>query len=470
MSQPNAIYFPDGAGYLLVKVLQSINDCSRIESNVMLVRSMEDNKLYIRKTVALTARSVSGIPNEIEYQPSFHLIPRVKDVTKHMDKLSGEYYWAIYMEYCNAGDLRGLSEIYATKDHGQIPEPLIWKFIADMIQILIFLRDQEICHKDIYPQNVYMRYDLEDLGNPWPDFVLGDFGWAVPLDDKNFEMDHWLFLQLLWYLCVDEEDMIDFGVVDRLHLLEELRVTVKCLFEVCLAAEPCLRWKIRNAVPDLPTDPAQDPLDWIMENILPRANSALERWRRTTERDIPIKPSAASRAENNGNVWPPSLNQIIEDWQLVRVTPCSDDSGKITIHSLAKTSRDGYRDFPALVKTSPGPVDLDHVYCFDADGTLLPPVDPLNDIYRGSSVHHFLIQLKIREKGCICGEVTGETDGDETGKEESDLVHKKSGSTSDSALAVKKDAIDAAEEPPKPGVIGLLSLLGKAVVRLTKIR
>jgi serine/threonine protein kinase len=229
MSQPNAIYFPEGAGYLLVQVLQSINDCSCIESNVMLVRSLEDNKLYIRKTISLTSQSLSRIPNEIEFNPSFHLIPCVKDITKFMDKQSGEYYWAICTEYCNLGDLRNLLKTYDTEAPDQVSEPLIWKFIADMIEILGFLRAQKINHNDISPQNVFMRYDPEKSDTFWPDFVLGNFGWAVAMDDKNFRKDRWLFLQLLWDLCVSEECNIQLCMLDHRHLSEELRITVKYL-------------------------------------------------------------------------------------------------------------------------------------------------------------------------------------------------------------------------------------------------
>lgn len=41
----NAIYFPEGAGYLLVKVLQTRCDSPEIESDVVLVKSLDDNKL-----------------------------------------------------------------------------------------------------------------------------------------------------------------------------------------------------------------------------------------------------------------------------------------------------------------------------------------------------------------------------------------------------------------------------------------
>jgi hypothetical protein len=50
-SQHNAIYFPEGAGYLLVKVLQTKLDSYDIKRDVILVRSLGDNKVYVRKIV-----------------------------------------------------------------------------------------------------------------------------------------------------------------------------------------------------------------------------------------------------------------------------------------------------------------------------------------------------------------------------------------------------------------------------------
>lgn len=83
-------------------MLQTKLDSYDIESEVILVRSLDDNKLYIRKIVELSEKSFSGIPNEIEFNLSFRLIPRVKDITKYIHS-SGEYYWAICTDHCNGG-------------------------------------------------------------------------------------------------------------------------------------------------------------------------------------------------------------------------------------------------------------------------------------------------------------------------------------------------------------------------------
>jgi serine/threonine protein kinase len=199
----NVIYFPEGAGYLLVKVLQTTLDDPNIENNVMLVRSLEDNKLYIRKTVELTECSKTGIPNEIEFNPSFELIPRVKDVTKYVDSPFGEYYWAVCSEFCNGGDIRELMDVHSHGGYSSMPEILIWKFIADFCKILDFLIENKIQHKDIWPQNIFLRYSEDDPDDYLPDFVLGDFGWAVPLTASNRVEDIRTFTNLLWKMCYD---------------------------------------------------------------------------------------------------------------------------------------------------------------------------------------------------------------------------------------------------------------------------
>jgi serine/threonine protein kinase len=218
---PNVIYFPEGAGYLLVKVLQTKCDGPEIESNVTLVRSLEDNKLYVRKTVELTECTCTGIPNEIEFNPSFELVPRVKDVTKYVDSPFGDYYWAICTEFCNGGDLRGLMDVYCQDGYSSMPEILIWKFIADFCKILSFLSENKIHHKDIWPQNIFLRYSDDDPDDSLPDFVLGDFGWAVSLSSSNQFEDMSLFASRLWEMCTgsfwngDEIDADETSLLSR---------------------------------------------------------------------------------------------------------------------------------------------------------------------------------------------------------------------------------------------------------------
>jgi serine/threonine protein kinase len=141
----------------------------------MLVKSLEDSKLYIRKDVFLDKDvSKSGIPNEIEFNPSHPLIPHV---TKHVDSPHGEYYWTTCTEYCDGGDLRKLYGKYKTfSRYAKIPEGLIWKFYADMIKILDFLHREKIFHQDVYPQNIFMQSNRDKPEQLFPDFVLGDFG------------------------------------------------------------------------------------------------------------------------------------------------------------------------------------------------------------------------------------------------------------------------------------------------------
>lgn len=69
-----------------------------------------------------------------------------------------------------------------------MPEVLIRKSIADLIRILEFLSKNRIEHKDIYPQNIFLRCSDENLDDGLPDFALGDFGWAKHAKDSAGEM------------------------------------------------------------------------------------------------------------------------------------------------------------------------------------------------------------------------------------------------------------------------------------------
>jgi serine/threonine protein kinase len=269
-SQHNAIYFPEGAGYLLVKVLQTKLDSYDIEGDVILVRSLDDNKLYIRKIVELSEKSLSGIPNEIEFNLSFRLIPRVKDITKYIHS-SGEYYWAICTEHSNGGDVRGLFQLYATEKGVQIPEGLIWKFIADMIKIIRFLHEHRICHRDIGPRNIFMRYPHDD--DSWPDFVLGDFGWAIPMQEDNCSVNRWLFLFTLFDLCTGMEE--DDGTSDS-HLSLEMCWFVKDLY-------------------DMLQKPSVDSLQYLTKKLLPLAESKVRKFRNLTVRPAATESSTTCK-------------------------------------------------------------------------------------------------------------------------------------------------------------------------------
>jgi len=350
----NVIYFPEGAGYLLVKVLQTTLDDPYIESNVMLVKSLEDNKLYIRKTVALTQCSQTGIPNEIEFNPSFELVPRVKDITKYVDSPFGDYYWAVCSEFCNGGDMREMMDDYCSDGYSSMPEIFIWKFIADFCKILDFLIENKIQHKDIWPQNIFLRYSDEDPDDYLPDFVLGDFGWAVPLTAANRVEDIALFTSRLWQMCAGRSwDGDEFEADEPSHLSWDLRERVNMMV--------------------FAADGNYLSLKYLKNELLPHAEATIRKLRTL---QVPIKRYLSDlpttcRTEL-GYDWPDGVESIVEDWQLASIKACPDGSGRISIQGLPRTSLLEKRDYLSFIRCTPNPINLDFVPRFDAGTASYP--------------------------------------------------------------------------------------------------
>jgi serine/threonine protein kinase len=153
----------------------------------------------------------------------------------------------------------------------QISEGLIWKFIADMIKIIRFLHEHRICHRDIGPRNIFMRYPHDD--DSWPDFVLGDFGWAIPMQEDNCSVNRWLFLFTLFDLCTGMEE--DDGTSDS-HLSLEMCWFVKDLY-------------------DMLQKPSVDSLQYLTKKLLPLAESKVRKFRNLTVRPAATESSTTCK-------------------------------------------------------------------------------------------------------------------------------------------------------------------------------
>jgi serine/threonine protein kinase len=369
-SAPNAIYFPEGAGYLLVKVLQTKADNPSIESDVMLVRSLDDNKLYVRKIVKLTSSSVTGIPNEIDFDRSFKLVPYVKDVTKYVHSPSGEYYWAMCTEFCNGGDLRKLLKVAPGAEPGtwiKLCDDVIWQFILDMIDTLKFLREEKIAHLDIYPQNIFIRYS-DNTEDRRPTFLLGDFGWAVPLTPANQYRDAELFMSCLWQLCYGPEESC-WEVAERQE------------GEYCSVA-------LQKFIYSFISRPKNEAtLDYLFKDLHELAAKQVQcsrvlpiiRLQNRTRTDF----SKLCEHPEDPKTWPSKLENIPEDWQVVRIVESAplpgveetsgDDVNKtISLQGLGRTTYHG-RDIHSFIRRTPDSFDLSLIHRFDASGNDFPP-------------------------------------------------------------------------------------------------
>jgi serine/threonine-protein kinase ULK/ATG1 len=100
----------------------------------------------IRRT-SLNKRSTENLMTEIE------LLKRLKH--RHIVELY-DFVWdseAIYliMEYCSGGDL---SEFIQSRK--ALPEKVARKFLQQLAMALKFLRDRNISHMDLKPQNLFL--------------------------------------------------------------------------------------------------------------------------------------------------------------------------------------------------------------------------------------------------------------------------------------------------------------------------
>jgi serine/threonine protein kinase len=105
-------------------------------------------------------------------------------------------------EYCELGDLWGVSEKYH-KIKYYVPEGFIWHVFIQLSEALSYLHyghgkasekstwSTPIIHRDIKPENVFLKVNF--LGGPkdYPDVVLGDFGYAIATSDSLYNpWDH----------------------------------------------------------------------------------------------------------------------------------------------------------------------------------------------------------------------------------------------------------------------------------------
>lgn len=387
--QPNAIYFREGAGYLLVKVLQTVFDSDTIETNVMLVKSLEDNKLYVRKELDVSEHSWSGIPNEIEFNTSFSLIPRVKNITRYKH-LGSDFYWVTTTEYCNGGDLRGLFKLYGGDS---FPEVLIYKFMADMIKILGHLSEKKILHKDIYPQNIFLRYSDDDPSDCLlPDFLLGDFGWAGPLKDKNRGEDIMLFIQCVWDMFGPGEDEVFEYDSDVNPGLEELDSGA---LEEGTHCASCLQTLVSTLM--VSAEEGLLTVDYLVTNVLPVIETKVCQLRTQTalRRHLP-ELTAASR-DNRGHQWPEKLRRLRDDWRLVNIVVPTNTSDNITIRCPGGLSNGG-RMVKPFTRYASNCLELDFVYRFDANGRNRPPILVESDgVFKGMTLEEGLKRMFKKE-------------------------------------------------------------------------
>jgi hypothetical protein len=226
-----------------------------------------------------------------------------------------------------------------------------------LIRIIEFLSKNRIEHKDIYPQNIFLRYFDENLDDGLPDFVLGDLGWAQPLKDSYRGNDIDLFCHRVWEKCCaiidDEEEINNANMANASHLSRDLVQRVNGIIDL--------------SEKDLLT------IDFLFKALLPHLGQEIRELRSkiSIERHLASLP-AASKA-GNGKTLPTKLRCIVEYWQVVYIQEPANGSGRPLIQGLPRTTGNGKRDFFSSIRSTAGPVHLDLFNRFDADGMTTPP-------------------------------------------------------------------------------------------------
>ncbi|CAL8584530.1 hypothetical protein XPA_010121 [Xanthoria parietina] len=105
-----------------------------------------------------------------------------------------------WMEYCDGGDLVTFEEHHVL-NHTLIPEGFLWHTLTSLTSALAFLHTgvdrsdpdrpkppnwRPILHRDIKPDNVFLKLPARPSNTKYPTLVLGDFGLATPnLSDRS---------------------------------------------------------------------------------------------------------------------------------------------------------------------------------------------------------------------------------------------------------------------------------------------
>lgn len=244
------VFFPEGSGYILVKILQDV----AYGSKVAIVRSITNDELYIRKEPCIS----DGLT--YEYQGHRHVevntylklgdyarTPRLEGWTEYHDSRSGHEQartTVTYWQYCNAGTLDDVSKTLEAAGR-RMPEPCVWYIMAQMLSIIADMHDRGVSQNDEHSGNWFLHFDLED--DELPRLLLGDLDiarikagatpeqWTEALDSSmprvkdvlpslmapGYEPDYPEGAEIL---LSEAEEIYSEALMDRIHALNEVYV------------------------------------------------------------------------------------------------------------------------------------------------------------------------------------------------------------------------------------------------------
>ena len=182
-----AIIFPEHNGYLFCQALGK-----GIQASTMIVRSIDNKKDYVRKKTRPTNpnnRANGGVDKpDVSLHKKHQRIPDLRSWEQfavlpeghkdHQDFRS----LSLVSQYCNGGTVGRFVRVLKTAK--VMPcEVLLWQMMDQLLEVVEALHHEPtpLVHKDLHAHNIFLNFDQED--SPLPDFYVGDFGLATPLQN-----------------------------------------------------------------------------------------------------------------------------------------------------------------------------------------------------------------------------------------------------------------------------------------------
>jgi serine/threonine protein kinase len=176
MEKKLAFFFDEGEGYLFVKWIGTSS-----QGQVMLVRSVADGELYIRKVSFPTVIRDDNPIAEVLYCRPHAQIPTLvawKEHAVHNMSLPTRLTSTIH-SYSNGGDLGRFVR------RNELTTALVWHMFERLLTVVCFLHYEcvpGISQGDIAKRNIFLHWVDDDL---LPQVLLGDFGHASSLAFKD---------------------------------------------------------------------------------------------------------------------------------------------------------------------------------------------------------------------------------------------------------------------------------------------
>ncbi|KAL2074593.1 hypothetical protein VTL71DRAFT_8371 [Oculimacula yallundae] len=190
INKASAVFFNEGPGYLFVQSVQAGNN-----GQTLIVQSIEDGKLYIRKK--LPANEPESNETTFYNLLPEEIAPKLVGITKYSH---GD---ALIYSYCNGGSFAEFILKYEEVRKIFAPRAIFWEFTRQLLNILAYSHSgwspdgkiQEgwtpIKHTDCHEGNVFIQWSPTKTSPPR--FLLGDWAQArlVTTEDASQRDTGW---------------------------------------------------------------------------------------------------------------------------------------------------------------------------------------------------------------------------------------------------------------------------------------